>query len=46
MVSEFTGFDVAPVLGGLATGKQLALLPFGAGLLVLATHYGRKLLRA
>ncbi len=41
MLSEFVGFDTAPVFGGLATGKQLALVPFGAGLVVLAVHYGR-----
>ncbi len=41
MLSEFFGFDTARVLGGIATGKQLALLPFTAGLLVLVLHYGR-----
>lgn len=40
MTSEFVGFDTKLVLGGLATGKQLALIPFGLGLLVLALHYG------
>ncbi len=46
MLSEFLGFDVLPVLGGAVTGKQLALVPFGAGLLVLAVHYGKQLLVA
>lgn len=41
MLSEFAHFDETAVLGGLATGKQLALVPFGAGLAVLAVHYGR-----
>lgn len=43
MLSEFLHFDALPVLGAI-TGKQLALLPFSAGLLVLLLHYGRALL--
>lgn len=44
MLSEFLHFDDLLVLGSI-TGKQLALLPFSIGLLVLLTHYGRALLR-
>lgn len=44
MLSEFLHFDARHVLGEI-TGKQLALLPFGAGLLVLLIHYGRELAR-
>ena len=46
MLSEFAGFDTARVLGGLVTGKQLALVPFTAGLVVLAVHYGGEWWRA
>ena len=45
MVSEFLHFDAHPLLHGAITGKHLALLPFGAGLLVLALHYARALAR-
>jgi hypothetical protein len=38
MISEFFGFDTALVAPGI-TGKHLALLPFVAGLLVLAYYY-------
>lgn len=38
MISEFVGFDTVP-LGGGATGKHLALLPFLAGLLILLYYY-------
>ncbi len=38
MVSEFMGFDEAPLFGGLAL-KHLALIPFGIGILILAFYY-------
>ena len=38
MISEFFGFDAVLVWHGV-TGKHLALLPFGAGLAVLAYYY-------
>ncbi len=44
MMSEFAGFDIYPLLGDAITGKQLALVPFSVGLIVLAVHYGRILL--
>jgi hypothetical protein len=44
MMSEFLAFDTQPLFGGAITGKQLALVPFSAGLLVLAIHYGRAFL--
>ncbi len=44
MLSEFIGFDAAPVWGSI-TGKQLALVPFSAGLLILLTYYGGEWLR-
>lgn len=38
MISEFVGFDTVQ-LGGGATGKHLALLPFLTGLLILLYYY-------
>ncbi|UYZ60877.1 hypothetical protein [Hymenobacter latericus] len=38
MVSEFFHFDEV-LVGGLITGKHLALVPFTLGLLVLAYYY-------
>ena len=38
MISEFLGFDTRPLAPGL-TFKQLALLPFGLGILILAFYY-------
>ena len=46
MTSEFFHFDEAPVWG-LVTGKHLALIPFTAGLVMIAGHYiSRKALPA
>lgn len=38
MISEFFGFDEV-VISGWFTYKHLALIPFGAGVLVLAYYY-------
>ena len=38
MVSEFFHFDDLPVWGPVA-GKHLALIPFTAGLFIIARHY-------
>ena len=46
MMSEFLGFETTPLFGGALLSKHLAVVPFGAGLLVLAVHYGRVLIRA
>lgn len=39
MISEFFGFDAVLISSLGITGKHLALVPFGAGLLVLAYYY-------
>ena len=38
MISEFFGFDTMPVWGQFA-GKHLALVPFSAGVVILAWYY-------
>lgn len=38
MISEFFHFDAEPMLFGFE-GKYLALIPFGAGVLILAYYY-------
>ena len=38
MISEFTGFDEQVVWMGI-TGKQLSLIPFGLGVIILLYYY-------
>ena len=39
MIAEFFEFDETPVLLGVVTGRQLALIPFLIGASILAFHY-------
>ena len=38
MISEFFGFDTMPIWSGFE-GKHLALIPFAAGVVILAWYY-------
>jgi len=43
MIAEFFEFDETPVLFGVVTGRQLALIPFLIGASILALHYAGEL---